>query len=74
MTQNEFSNNLMELIKEFTWMDGDDRLNCGFELASLLEGGDVLSFEEGFYLTNDDGFVIRLADGSEFQITVRQSR
>ena len=74
MTQNEFSEKLMSLIKEFTWMDEIDRDNCGLQQAAHLENAEVLSFEEGFYLTNDDGFVIRLTEGSEFQITVRRSR
>lgn len=32
------------------------------------------SFSAAGLMTNDDGLVIRMADGSEFQITVRQSR
>ena len=32
------------------------------------------SFSEAGLLTNDEGLVLRMADGSEFQITIRQSR
>jgi len=34
----------------------------------------VTSFADGGYLTRDAGLVVRLADGSEFQITIVQSR
>ncbi len=32
------------------------------------------SFEDAGVLTSDNGFVLRLQDGSEYQITVVQSR
>ncbi len=35
---------------------------------------DVQSFEEAGVLTSDAGFVVRLKDGSEFQVTVVKSR
>lgn len=34
----------------------------------------ILTFEEAGMLTNDKGLVIRTCDGSEFQITIIQSR
>ncbi|GMU83736.1 MAG: hypothetical protein AMXMBFR47_36060 [Planctomycetota bacterium] len=41
--------------------------------GSLAECG-VTTFEAGGYLTRDAGLVVRTADGSEFQITIVQSR
>ena len=35
---------------------------------------DVVTYEEAGVLTNNAGFVIRMVDGSEFQITVVRSR
>jgi len=35
---------------------------------------DVQSFEEAGVMTSDDGFVVRLKDGSEFQVTVVKSK
>lgn len=34
----------------------------------------VLNFDEARMLTNDKGLVVRTSDGSEFQITIVQSR
>ncbi|MBL8765684.1 MAG: hypothetical protein JNM07_15710, partial [Phycisphaerae bacterium] len=45
-------------------MDGDGALaECG-----------VTSYADGGYMTRDAGLVLRLADGSEFQITIVQTR
>lgn len=41
--------------------------------GALAECG-VTSFEAGGYMTRDAGLVVRLPDGSEFQITIVQSR
>ena len=35
---------------------------------------EVISYDEGGYLTYDKGLVLTTADGSEFQITIRQTR
>lgn len=34
----------------------------------------ITSYADGGYLTRDAGLVLRLADGSEFQITIVQTR
>jgi len=34
----------------------------------------IMTFEEAGLLTNDKGLVVRTSDGSEFQITIVQSR
>jgi hypothetical protein len=51
----------------------EDELRC-----SLMEGvmpvSEVRSFEEAGVLTYNRGVVVRLADGSEFQLTIVRSR
>ena len=42
------------------------------DLADSVES--VTTYSEGGYLTYDRGLVLTLADGSEFQITIRQTR
>lgn len=53
-----------ELIKSY-----DD---CGLEPA--LDCAGVQMFVEAGVLTNNDGLVVTLGDGSEYQVTVVQSR
>jgi hypothetical protein len=43
-------------------------------ITDELEDLRVRSFEEDGVLTNDKGLVITLADGSEYQLTIVQSR
>ena len=52
-------------------------------LAELLLGGDsdlpevvadVVTFRDAGVLTNERGLVLKLADGSEFQVTIVQSK
>jgi hypothetical protein len=47
-----------------------DDMDGGGALAECA----VTSYADGGYLTHDAGLVLRLADGSEFQITIVQSR
>jgi hypothetical protein len=45
------------------------------EPLTYSEGADqVRSFEEAGVLTNNAGFVLRMTDGTEFQVTINQSR
>ena len=41
---------------------------------TALEGCDVRSFADAGVMTYDKGLVLRLPDGSEFQVTIIQSR
>jgi hypothetical protein len=66
MDEKEMQETLMRLI-------GDEAL------ADYFDGGDVdvrsvESFETEGVLTNNAGFVLRLMDGSEFQITILRSK
>ena len=49
---------------------------CPIEDTDLGEDGvsEIRTYEEGGYLTYDRGLVLTTADGSEFQITIRQTR
>lgn len=44
------------------------------EDTALEETRGVRSFGEASVLSSDEGLVLRMQDGSEFQITIRQSR
>lgn len=44
------------------------------EDTALEETRVARSFEEAGVLSGDDGLVLRMQDGSEFQITIHQSR
>lgn len=51
----------------------DDIEDAGLP-ASELTGAEVETFCDAGVLTDDAGFVVTLADGREFQVTVVQSR
>ena len=42
--------------------------------AEALEGAVVRSFSDGMVMTRNAGVVLRLKDGTEFQISIVQSR
>lgn len=44
------------------------------DVADLIVGADVRTFEDAGILTNNKGLVVRLPDGSEFQLTIVRSR
>ncbi|WP_069648972.1 hypothetical protein [Caloranaerobacter ferrireducens] len=61
-TEREFQNWLMEVIYE-----GNEALFEGEEI-------EITTFEEEGLLTNNKGLVIKLEDGTEFQLTLIKSR
>lgn len=60
---------LVDLLDEHV----DDLDDAGLP-ANELTGADVETFRDANVLTDDAGFVVSLSNGSEFQITVIQSR
>lgn len=42
--------------------------------TELGEVAEVLTFDGAGLLTNDEGLVLRMDDGSEFQLTIKKSR
>jgi len=73
MSETEMQDALKTLLEEITYMDADDRGRFGVP-DELDDIESIRTFEEAGVLTNNAGFVCRLGDGSEFQITIVQSR
>jgi len=69
----ELQDALKTLLEEIAYMDADDRerFDVPAELADLDR---VSTFEEAGVLTRDAGLVITATDGTEFQVTIIQSR
>ncbi len=42
--------------------------------TALGEGSNIKTYAEAGILTRDSGLVLRMEDGSEFQITIKQSK
>ena len=64
VTEDTLQDGLMELISEAA----DDSFGIGWENAG------VRTFEQAGVMTYNKGLVISLPDGSEFQLTIVQSR
>ena len=58
--------------QEFQYMLSDALFNEG-ENRTELTDMDVRTFSDSGLMTRDKGLVVKLADGSEFQVTVVQS-
>lgn len=67
MTASDIEAALINLIDFIS--DGDDEM-----AGPLYNAAPVVSFRERGLLTQDRGIVITLEDGSEFQLTITQSR
>ena len=75
MTPNELQDALTDLLDEVAGMDWEDRQDAGLECAVAFEDLDeVLDYKSEGILTNDAGVVVRMKDGSEFQVTIVKSR
>ena len=64
VTEDTLQDGLMELISEAA----DDSFGIGWENAG------VRTFEQAGVMTHNKGLVISLPDGTEFQLTIVQSR
>lgn len=64
MDANTFADTLAFFMEE---IEGES-FDTDFEVA------DVRSFESAGLLTTNDGIVVKMSDGSEFQLTVVKSR
>jgi len=73
MNETEMQDALKTLLEEIAYMDADDRGRFGVpdELADIEN---VNTFADAGLMTNNAGVVLKLADGSEFQVAVVQSR
>jgi len=73
MNEMEMQDALKTLLEEIAYMDADERDRLGI-LDGLDDIENISTFAEAGVLTNNAGFVCRLGDGSEFQVTIVQSR
>jgi len=73
MNENELQDALLQLIDAVTCMDDDMRDDAGLE-HDLAEVKKVRTYDDVGMLTKNTGLVITTADGSEFQLTIVQSR
>ncbi len=62
LTEEEIVDSLRALVE-------GESIDC-----TMLDGSFTRTFQDGGYLTYDNGFVITAPDGSRFQITVKQER
>lgn len=74
-TERDMEQSLHELLNELAVMDEVDATEAGVrEVQEYLEGARIDTFEEAGVLTRNKGLVVRLKDGTEFQLTVVKSR
>ena len=70
-----YENENEERITETEVVESLRALLWGEELENtMLDDCRTATYEEGGYMTYDEGFTIRTPDGSVFQITVKQER
>ena len=72
MNAREFEELLKTLIETASDLAGEDDLDM--EVDGEWDGASVRTFAEADLLTTDRGLVVRLADGSEFEVGIAQSR
>ena len=73
MNETELQDTLRTLLQELSYMDSEDldQFDIPCELSEIER---ISTFDEAGVLTQDAGLVITTADGSEFQLTIVQSR
>jgi len=76
MNSEKVSELLRNVVEELSWMDNEDFDACGMETGRRFqdEGASISSFADSGMLTNNAGFILRMEDGSEFQVAVVRSR
>lgn len=78
MSDHEFADRMIDVLNGAAFVEADDQVDEILEpLVGMFDqtGADVAeSFERGGIMTNNAGFTVRMADGTEFQVTVVQAR
>ena len=79
MNEREMANALAEMLGEMAYLADDEvgvlEMSIPHELANTQTGiENARSYDEAGVMTTNAGFVIRMRDGSEFQVTVVQSK
>jgi hypothetical protein len=69
MTEQEFRQLLTEVLETAEFEDSPGNQNW-----PQLQGHRAESFSDAGFLTRNEGTVITLADGSQFEVTIVQSR
>lgn len=69
MSAREFADLLQQLVDGA--IDHPDEVEDLIEDVGALEGARTDSYANGAWLTSNDGFVVKLSDGSEMHITVK---
>jgi hypothetical protein len=70
--ENQIQDVLENLLLEMS--SGDRDHHDEIDPDEVLVDSDVRTFESAMVMTQDAGLVLRLADGSEFQITIVRSK
>jgi hypothetical protein len=70
----DLAGRMSNVLTEIGFMDTEDRRNLGIDGAELFYDATIRSYGEAGVMTRDAGFVLSLPDGTEYQITVVQSR
>ena len=70
----QFADKLQQVLSELSYMDRDDMERMAAEAVEEFADADVRSYEDAGVLTRDQGMVVRLASGAEFQITIVRSK
>ena len=74
MTEKTFETILQDLLETAGWVEGEsDAGDLEAEVEPFM-GCSVTTFEDAGVLTKNRGLVVRMADGSEFQVDIVQSR
>lgn len=66
MTANELAEALADLLRAVSKNDEDD--------PTELHDAQIQPFHRAGVMTTDAGFVVELADGAEYKVTIMQSR
>ena len=73
MNEQEFQDALKTALRELAWMAEDNEYPDTLPV-DLAEVREVRTFDEAGVLTHNKGLVLTLADSTELQVTVIQSR
>ena len=74
MNETDFQNALQNLLNAAASINGESDGGDLEAEAEPFEGCRVVGYEEAGVLTRNAGLVVRMADGSEFQVTIVQSQ
>jgi len=72
-TAKDLEQRLMELLGELRYMEVEDLDQACLNMAGMLEGASIETFENTGLMTNDAGLAIQLANGSKFQLTIAEA-